>query len=221
MKRTIPWGRAIATVLAVATFAVAVQSAGHWWQMRTKCADAEATVLAVLPDAFGTKGTTEVDFRPDYDFTCGREMLVVEHDLPNRSRDQVTATVKGLHAELTIVDGTGEAVLKEDLTDEWFCPFLLEQGTDSFLPAFPFHSVRSGHYRLRLTVTEPAVPLVGIPHRVVARYQLCGVDRIAATFMGGIALVSALVCLVLTTGVIVVTRRKRRHANKPDARGDI
>ena len=48
-----------------------------------------------------------------------------------------------------------------------------------------------------------------------------GVEPIAAAPMGGIPPVGALVCLALTTGVIAVTRRKRRHANKPDARGDI
>ena len=217
MKKPIPWGRGIATVLAVVALCIAIAFARQWWQMRTECADAEATVLAVLPDAFGTNGTVEVDFAPKYDFTC-KEMLLVEHDLPDRSRDDVTATVKGLRAQLAIDDRTGKAVLEDEVTDEWFRPFWTEPGTNSALPAFFFHPLAPGDYRLRLTVKQPAMPLVGVSHRVVARYELCGIEHLATVFTGGIALVAALICLALSTGVILITRKKRRHSNKPDAR---
>ncbi len=215
MKKPIPWGRGIAAVLAVVALCIAIPFASQWWQMRTECADAEATVLAVLPDALGTNGTVETDFAPKYDFTC-KEMLVVEHELPDRSGDNVTATVKGLRAQLTIVDRSGKAVLDEEVTDDWFRPFWAKPGTNSVLPAFPFDPVPPGEYRLRLTVKQPAMPLVGVPHRVVARYELCGIEHLATAYIGGIALVAALICLALTTGVIVVTRKKRRHFNKLD-----
>ena len=65
----------------MAALAIAVPFAIRWWRMRVHCADAEAAVLAVLPDALGTNGTYRADFSPKYDFTC-KEMLVVEHDLP-------------------------------------------------------------------------------------------------------------------------------------------
>lgn len=196
---------------------VAIPFTRQWWQMRAECTDAEATVLAVVPDAFGTNGTVEVDFAPKYGFAC-KEILLVEHDLPGRSRDDVTATVKGLRAQLAIVDRTGKAVLEDEVTDEWFRPFWTEPGTNSVLPAFLFNPVPPGAYRLRLTVNQPAMPLVGVPHRVVARYQLCGIEHLATAFTGGIALIAAVVGLSLSTGVILVTRRKRRHSRKPDAR---
>ncbi len=213
MKKSIPCIRGIVTVLAVVALAVAISFANQWWQMRAECADAETTVLAILPDAFGTNGTAEADFAPKYDFTC-KEMLVVEHDLPDRCRDDVTATVKGLLAKLTILDQTGKAVLEEEVTDEWFRPFWTEPGTNSVVPSFLFHPVPPGDYRLRITVKQPAMQLIGVPHRIVVRYELCGIEHLAAAFTGCIALVAALICLALGTGVIVFTRKRRRHSNK-------
>jgi hypothetical protein len=212
MKKRIPWGRGIAVVLAVVALAVALPSAAQWWKMRTECADAEATDLAVLPNAIGTTGVVEVAFSPKYDFVC-KEMLVVEHDLPDRSRDGVTATVTGLRAQLTVTDNTGKVLIEEKVTDDWFWPCRSGSDTNSFLPVFFFHPVRPGDYRLRLTVTQAAVPLVDVSHRVVARYQLCGIERLGVAFMGGTALLSTLICLALATGVVVTTRKKRRHSN--------
>jgi hypothetical protein len=213
MKKQLPWGRGIAAVLAAAALAIAVSFSLHWWQMRTQCADAKAAVLAVLPDVFGTNGTAQADFSPKYDFTC-REVLVVEHDLPNCSRDGIRSTVSGLHADFIILDNTGKAVLEEDVTDDSFCPFWAGPDTNSFLPAFPFHPVPSGHYQLRVTVQQPARALIGVRHRIVARYELCGLEHLAAAFSGGIALVAALVSAILTTGIIAATRRNRRHSNQ-------
>lgn len=212
MKKPIPWGRVIATVLAVVAFAAAVPSTCQWWNMRTECADAQATLLAVLPEAFGTNGTVEVDFCPKYSFTC-KEMLLVEHDLPNRSPETVSAVLKGLQAQVAIIDRTGKAVLEKEVTDEWFRPFWADRGINSALPALLFHPVQPGSYRLRVTVREPAIPLIGVPHRVVARYELCGIERLAAAFTGGIALVAIMIGLSLTMGVILVTRRRTKHSN--------
>ncbi|MBN2581055.1 MAG: hypothetical protein JXB10_18880 [Pirellulales bacterium] len=217
MKEQIPWGRAIATVLAVGALAVSVSFVIPWWQMRAECADAERTVLAVLPNAFGTDGTVETDFSPKYDFTC-KEMLVVEHGPPNRSRDDVMATVKELRAHLAIVDRAGKVVREEEVTDERFCPFWTKPGSNSVLPAFMFRPVPPGDCRLRLTVTQPAIPLADVPHQIVVRYGLCGIEYLATALTGGIALVAALIGLALTTGVIVVTRKKRKHSNKSDER---
>jgi len=213
MKKRIAWGRGIAAVLAVAAFAIAMPFAMQWWQMRTRCADAEATVLAVLPDAFGTNGTFQADFSPKYDFTC-KEVLVVEHDLPNRSRDDVTGTLDGLRADIVIVDSDAKAVFKRKITDDSFGPFWTGPDTNSVLPAFRFRPVPHGDYQLRITVHQPATLLAGVPHRIVARYELCGLEHLATAFTGGIALVAALVCASLTAGVILVTRKKRRHSNQ-------
>ncbi len=218
MKKPIPWGRGLATVLAVVAFCIAIVFAHQWWQTRRQCADAEATILAVLPDAFGTSGTVEAVFAPKYAFTC-KEMLVVEHDLPDdRSPDGVMATVKGLDALLEIVAQSGKVALARELKDCVFSPCWAKSGAGSVLPAVFFSPVAAGEYRLRLTVKEPALPLVGVPHRIVFRYKLCGIEHLATVALGGIALVSALVCLALTTGVVLVTRTKRGQAStEPEA----
>ena len=211
MKKPIPWGRGIVTVLAIISLCIAIPFALQWRQMRAECADAEETVLAVLSDAFGTTGTVEAVFAPKYDFTC-KEMLVLECDLPSRSRDDVWATVKGVRAQFAIIDHSGKILREAKLTDDRFLPFWTKPGTNSVQPAFLFHPVPPGEYRLRLTVNQPAMPLVGVPHRIIARYELCGIERLATVFMGGIALVSTVIGLSLTTGVILITRKKRRRA---------
>lgn len=128
------------------------------------------------------------------------------------------ATVKGLDALLEIVDHSGKVVLARELKDCVFGPCWTKSGTNSVLPAVFFHPVAAGEYRLRLTVKEPALPLVGVPHRVLFRYTLCGIEHFAAVALGVVALVSALVCLALATGVVLVTRTKRSQSSmEPEA----
>jgi hypothetical protein len=191
--------------LACGALCIAVLAGIQWVNMRARCVEAEATILAVLPDALGTSETVEVAFSPRYAFTC-REMLVVEHALPDRSQDGVSSTLEGLRASLAILDQTGTAILDQELAAESAGAFVVRSGRDEVLPAFFFTPVPKGDYRLRLTVSRPSVALAAVPHRVVARYELCGIEHLATNMAGGMALVA----LMLFLGLVTWLRRPRR-----------
>jgi len=203
-----PWGRIIAGILSAAAFIASVLFAWECWQLCKKCVDAQVTALAVFPDAFGATGTFQADFSPKYDFTC-KEVLHVESGLPCRSYEDIGAILAGLRAVFVIEDVRGVVVLDENLTEESFRLTWTMPGADTFPPTFPFRPVRPGDYQIRLTVHEPAASLVNIPHRVVARYELCGVEHLAAIYLGSIAFVALLVSVSLVISVVVVTKRRQ------------
>ena len=207
-----PWGRCIAGVVAGVLFVFGIDCLVRWWQMRTKCADAAITELAAFPNAFGSNGTFQAEFNPKYNFTC-KEMLLIEHVPADQSSDDVTAMIEGLSADFVISDKAGQTVFQETLTNDWVLPFWERGQTNTCLPAFLFRPVAPGHYQIRLTVHNPAHRLAKLPHRVVARYELCGIEYIAIAFTGGISLFAFIVASIITIGIILVTRKKKRHPN--------
>ena len=217
MKNRFPWGRSIAGIVAAVLFAIGIDCCVYWWRMRTECADAAVTVLAAFENAFGSNGTFQAEFNPKYGFTC-KEMLLVEHAPADCSREDVTATVDGLSADLVISDGDGNTILQETLTKDWFLPFWARGQTNTCLPAFLFSPVAPGRYQLRLTVHAPAHRLANLSHRVVVRYELCGIEYLAAAFTGAISLFAFIVAAIITLSIMAVTRKKKRHSNQaPDA----
>jgi hypothetical protein len=208
-----PLGRSIAGFVAAIMLVIGIYNLVGWWQLRSRCADAEVAELAAFQNAFGSMGTVQAEFNPKYNFTC-KEMLLVEHTPADRSLDDRLATLDGLSAELVISDTSGNVILQRKLSKEQFHPFWTSEGAGSCLPAFGFTPVPAGNYQLRLTVNTPARSLINVPHRVVARYELCGIEYLAAMFMGGISLFAFIVFSIITIVIIVITRKKMRNSNQ-------
>ena len=211
MKRALPWGRAIAGVIAVAGFAVGFYFLPDWWQFRSECADAEAAELAVFTDVFGDKGTYQTEFAPKYDFTC-TNVLVVEYDPPSRSHEEAIAVLEGLKADLQILDKKGKVALQADLTKDGFHSIESANHGNTFWPEAYLHRVAPGDYQISLTVHEPASNLTEIQHRVVARYGFCGIEYIALAYVGAVTLAGFLVGAILVWVIVAVTRKKRSKA---------
>jgi hypothetical protein len=134
-------------------------------------------------------------------------MLCVEVDLPSETEEETRAVVADLKASMRIVIAPHDAVLDRQLTEEDFWPtWSATQGSQP-IPAVQFSPVRPDEYEITLQVEEPASQLVGIPHRVVAKYALCGIERMQVLFTGGLAIVCFLVGGGLITWVGVSLRR--------------
>jgi hypothetical protein len=55
---------------------------------------------------------------------------------------------------------------------------------------------------LRISVTKVPPALVGVPHRVVARYQMCGLERLQVRVMWGIAVAFFAVAGIIFTFIL-------------------
>ena len=124
---------------------------------------------------------------PQYAFTC-KKMLCVTPDSRVLSREDAKTFVSGLNASLRTVSPSGVVVGEWELTNEAFSRTWrvdLEQAGP--FPAFRFSPVPPGEYTIQLNVQQPAAALVEIPHRVVAKHELCGIERLPALFSGAIS----------------------------------
>lgn len=206
MGRRVPWARIVAGILAATAFATSLSFLLEWRRMRDQCARAAATELVVLTDAFAEEGSSTVQFSPDYEFTC-KEMLVVELDSVKPWEGDVTAVLEGLRADLVIADNGQEPVFRKHLMRESFRPLQTEDGVT--VPVFMFNPVSAGDYELSLNVYEPARPLVHVPHKVVMRYLLCGVEHMAVALAGILSAATFSIGAILVAGIVVVSRRRR------------
>ncbi len=137
-------------------------------------------------------------------------MLCVEFSLPGVSAEEVLRVVSGVKATIRIADSAGNTVLQQNLTADSFSLTWPGQKTrQQPVPVFRFTPVPPGEYKLFLNVQQPASQLADIPHRVVANYELCGIERMATQFTGGFSAV----CLLIGGGIFVtifVTANKPR-----------
>lgn len=209
MKRRLPIGRIIVGIIAAIVFSYGAFGAWEWWGVRREVADAESAILAVFPDALAVPGAAEVAFCPKYNFTC-KEMLMVEYEPPSVNWEEVRKAMAGIKGTMTIVDPTdGRVVMERELSEAGLSYTWSRTAPEARLPAFIFGSIR-GTYVLRLTVTEVPPALAGVPHRLVARYVLCGIEGLRVLVVGAIALVLLLISGGMVTGIVMVTRRKAR-----------
>lgn len=183
---------------AAVLLVLGLYAAYAWNRIHTKNVRAASTVLAAFPDAFGSNGTFQADFDPEYEHTC-KEMLLVEQDTAGLTTTEVESMLEGLQATVSISDLSGRLLLNTEITGESFGAQRADPDGDTLLNAFFFNPVPRGHYRITLTVHAPAPRLIDCPHRVVAKYTLCGIEHIAGWFAGGVAL--ALLALSLVAGL--------------------
>lgn len=65
-----------------------------------------------------------------------------------------------------------------------------------------------GYYTATITVTQGAPALRGVPQTVTLRYEVCGLEKLAAMFTGGIGIVCMVTGLVIGS-LTVASLRKR------------
>jgi hypothetical protein len=209
MSRPFPWFRILAGILSAAAFAGGTYFLHGWWRLRSQLDREESVVHGALQDVFGNAGTRPLEVDPRVEFTCGGFLLVVEHNLPDRSPEGCGTVLVGLSAWLDAGEPDGTFRPLEPLNTEKAMPFESGGGCS---PAIPLGSrLNRDPKPLRLRVLSPARALVGVPHRVTVRYSVCGLDHLAALASGATAAAGFLVSALFAGGIWIVTRRKRRQ----------
>lgn len=98
--------------------------------------------------------------------------------------------LEGLRAVVHITDQRGDEVFSE----RYPAPFDFTVPTGEVPALFGVWPFREGRYLLRLDVTSGAPALAGLRQRLVARYELCGLERAPAAIAFGLSVV----CLVFS-----------------------
>ena len=109
-----------------------------------------------------------------------------------------TQLLVGLNARLEITDKSGHNLVESAGSKAIWG----EQTLDGAIPVFGIAPFRKGAYEATITVVEGAPALKGITQRVEGRYLLCGLERLPATILSGVGIVSAGIGSV--AGVIVL-----------------
>ena len=111
-----------------------------------------------------------------------------------------------LQFDCTIADAQGTQVVKSSFDGDRLDGDRLIDGAIPVVFIAPF---KKGIYTLTLTVSKGAPALAGVHQRLVARYELCGLEMMPAsmaTVMGVAAIVIAGIILLV---VLVITKLKR------------
>jgi hypothetical protein len=199
----------LALGLAIVAAVIGANSAIKWRRMSDACSDAARTELAVFTNAFAAPGSFTADIAIKHGFAC-KDMLVVESQAFPEGSDDVEATLAGLRIIFQIERANGSTILDWPLEAGHFRPMRVESPMPGIVPVLFFRTLPAGNYRVELTVHEPAQVLVDVPHRVVLRYHLCGLEELAVTFSAGTAILAFLVSGIIA--LILILRRPQSVA---------
>jgi len=115
------------------------------------------------------------------------------------SNSNMKILLKGLDADCVITESNGVEIVSVDLPAEG-----VEWGEPCFgnlISLEKIHPFRKGTYKISVSVLEAAPSLTGIEQRLVARYELCGLER-----MPGVVLrLASYVCFVIGGVFVLIT----------------
>ncbi len=162
----------ISAVLVIATLYFAIdyrRKDRHFYD----CLDARPVTVTV---ALSQRGKTTVPFKQTCAIAHGEALYVVVPST-NLTTQTVAQLLDGLDATITITDAHGNEVVRTMFTD-------FEAGTrptDPILLSY-FVPFENGDYVIAIDVAKGAPALIGSKQTVFAKYELCGLERLPATF---------------------------------------
>lgn len=189
------------------------QHSSQWKQM---CDTAAAAELLSMPVDFSQPASIDVPFTQTHDMTC-QNLIRIDTAPPYPTFDAAYAAFDGIMGEFEITHQEGKSVYKANFDTGCItadaahpeAPTNTPAANEHF-PAFRFRPPRIGEYRLKLTVTNGAPALAGIPQTLTMRYQLCGIEYMPVAVQNLMAAGWFLIAFVL--GVIAIWRFSRPRA---------
>jgi hypothetical protein len=179
----------VASLLFASAWGV-VYSVWFSWQFGQKLELWQTSRQADFPIDLSKPGTGSGTLNQLTDFVC-HQIYLVQIDNQSIAKREM---LDGFRGELVIVDSKKKEVmtipLHYELYESWF---KLEDSQLMLTRNRPFEA---GEYTLRLEVRNPAQALAGIPHRLVVRYQLCGLEGMPQLVGYGIVIVCGIAMLV-------------------------
>jgi hypothetical protein len=212
MRKRYPVLKIIFTVIAVALFLFGamffIESQKGYAQFR---AWLEARPVSIKVD-FSKPGTYTSNFEQTCSVSHG-EIFGLE--LPKSALDnkEINYLLEGLNANCVITDANGNEFISLALPD----PNTYRKSVyfDNLVTLNQEHPFENGTYHISISVSKGAPALSGIEQKFVARYLLCGIERLPAD----ISRLASIVCFIVG-GVTVLTMflmavRKARKNRQP------
>lgn len=188
--RHLAFGRLFGLSLAASSLGVAVFAG--WLSYRRSC-DYEAWVTArplETPMDLSHPGSITVPFHQTCVISHG-EYLMLDCDRGGRAEGTLEELLRGLSGSLVIEDQAGKEVVNQSLWVQQPADILEREIVLTDLPSFP-----EGEYQATISIKRGVPALAGTPQIVFAKYQLCGLERLAVPVFGFISFCATVVCLI-------------------------
>jgi len=203
-----PWGRMVTGVIAAVFLLVAGSIIAGSVDARRRADVAQVAEPICLEVDLSRPGEYEGGFRHSFTGAHGT-VLQIETDTPLPSPEKIKEMFAGLSGHLAIADCNGDVVYKSDYTSDDVGCWKACEG--QWIPMLGLGRFPTGAYVLRFTVTHGAPGLANIPHTLVARYELCGMEYAVPQMMlitGGVSgAIAGLLFLMI--GIVTFTKGKR------------
>ena len=204
----------IPQAIAITVVVVLLCTAGVlYWQHR-RASDEWRQLVAGPPLSLDVDlskpGRHAVPYLRTYSFPHG-EALYLDVGPCSIADSPVTRLLAGLEATVEIFDSSGEAILSAELSGDDLASHPAS-GPKLFLLFGLPGTAGDGAYSMRVTVTEGAEGLAGLKHGFMAKPHLCGTERLHVIAPLLNAIMAAVVAIVISAILAVLTIRRRRAA---------
>lgn len=197
--RAIGWIIAIGLIVAAATLIVE----GTRWRARFD------EWMVAKPVAFVADLSKPGQFTAPFHQTCEvahAEVVGIEFA---KGTPVPKGATEGLKATIMVENGAGQCLVRESVPDDWSSAMFGR--VEDMEPLLRIESnLANGDYTMTIVVQEGAPGLAGIPTRVTARYELCGLEMLPAVFMERGGLACALLGGMVGLPMVVTAQWRRR-----------
>jgi hypothetical protein len=158
-------------------------------------------------------GTYSGELRHTFTFACADYFQIVPES-PFASREEAESSLKGLVAHYSLIGPHGGVVHERDCEPTGFRA--AEVKGNRWVPSLgrDHFGCEKGVYTLKFTVEHGASKLAGIPHVLVARYAICGIEYLPSHFLQLLGIAGCVIGGFFAVAVVVI-RRKRASSPPP------
>jgi hypothetical protein len=203
-NRRWPWGRIIASTLACAILGFSIYLFFSSAETRRLADEARLAQPIRLKMDFSKPGSYKGEFR--HTFIGSHDgFLEIVTEPPQKSMQDAQKIAEGLTGRFSIIGPKGAVVDERRFDLKSIGAFETEPGRWVTVVGRDRFRFEKGVYELRLTVDKGAPRLAGVPHFLVARYGLCGLEHVAAQIVWMMAVAGCVIAALILLPVALIT----------------
>jgi hypothetical protein len=201
-----PWGRIVAGTVATIILLLVIPLFFTSADIRHRADEARKAELLHLKADLSKSGTYSGRFLHNFAMAHGNYVQVVTA-APSGSYEQAKAVIEGLAGRLTVTQVGSGASYNIEFGPKCYDVFRIDDNRWAF--TIPFHCSTEGDYELKLTIDKGAPRLAGVPHSLVVRYQICGMEYCVAQIACLLGIAGCAIAGILILVIVIVTIKKR------------
>jgi hypothetical protein len=191
---------------AILFFGIGALVSSRDW--RRECEAAQVAEPIHLTVDVSKPGEILGEFHQTFRAACSGYLQIVPQSPPS-SEKEALALIKGLRGHFSIVGYDRRDVHERGIAEAGFVALPIDK--DHWAPALErdYFSFDKGVYQIRLVVDHGAPALAGVPHSLVARYGLCGIEYVPAQILSLIGIVGCIIggIILLAVALIAISER--------------